>query len=65
MEHTGDTWEECDSNIGDKYTVFTDAEAEKNRYYEAVEIAFKHPITQQCMTLKKVFNDVRIKKIKS
>ena len=29
MEHTGDTWDECDSNIGDKYTVFTDAEAEK------------------------------------
>ena len=48
-----------------KRVKITDAEAEKNRYYEAVEIAFKHPITQQCMTLKKVFNDVRIKKIKS
>ena len=29
MEHTGDTWDECASNIGDKYTVFTDAEAEE------------------------------------
>ena len=34
-------------------------------YLDSVEIAFRHPITQQCMTLKKVFNDVRIKKIKS
>ena len=34
-------------------------------YLDSVEIALKHPITQQCMTLKKVFNDVRIKKIKS
>ena len=34
-------------------------------YLDSVEISFRHPITQQCMTLKKVFNDVRIKKIKS
>ena len=33
MEHTGDTWDECDSNIGSSYEVFTDEEAEKEFVY--------------------------------
>lgn len=34
-------------------------------YLDSVEIAFKHPITKQIITLKKESNDVRIKEIKS
>lgn len=56
MEHTGDTWDECDSNIGDKYTVFTDAEAEKE-FVERINSRMEYVMDEIPTHLRQYFNE--------